>query len=247
MRNKKLFNTSFGAIYQLSTFDQYNLIGDVASNINSIGINGQFTLNITGKTWLQVASEGVWNISNPYGSVSGMTSSLSYSNYEVKAVVGYDLLSYSFVDWSVYGGLFHKGISYNNTISYSNIASITAATTTNFTGAVLGNGLTFYTQNTVSNVYLEGYITSLYGTSNTSLSINGASDSAPTNFDGGLTGGFGAGASTEIKIIDGMWIKPSVKYQMLFSGSLKTNGSETVNNNVTNFQALTLGIALSWR
>jgi hypothetical protein len=64
-RNKKMFNTSLGFIYQNSTSDQSATLGQQVNNLPSLGLNGDFVLNITGKTWVKVYGEGAFNVSKP--------------------------------------------------------------------------------------------------------------------------------------------------------------------------------------
>ncbi len=241
-RNKKMFNTSLGFIYQNSTSDQSATLGQQLNNLPSLGLNGDFVLNITGKTWVKVYGEGAFNFSKPdlSGAPRLSLQSLNNNNYEIQAVVGYDVLSYDIMDVSVYGGLFHKGISHNANFTINNTtSSFSTLSSTNFTGAVLGTGITFYEKEYfITNVYAEGYLTSTYGNVETTL-MNADYKSS------GLTGGFGVGSSIDIQIVDNIWIKPSIKYQMLLASNLQSNNSLLSGNN--NFQSLTFGLGISWR
>jgi hypothetical protein len=248
-RNKKMFNTSLGFIYQNSTSDQSATLGQQVNNLPSLGLNGDFVLNITGKTWVKVYGEGAFNISSPKlsGSDGLSLNSLKNNNYEIQAVVGYDVLSFGIMDVSVYGGLFHKGISHNANFTINNTtASFSTLSSTNFTGAVLGTGITFYEKDFITNVYAEGYLTSTYGNAEATLMNGGVATSTNTDYkSSGLTGGFGVGSSIDIQIVDNIWIKPSIKYQMLLASNLQSNNSSLSGNN--NFQSLTFGLGISWR
>ena len=248
-RNKKMFNTSLGFIYQNSTSDQSATLGQQVNNLPSLGLNGDFVLNITGKTWVKFYGEGAFNFSKPdlSGAPRLSLQSLNNNNYEIQAVVGYDVLSYDIMDVSVYGGLFHKGISHNANFTIKNTtASFSTLSSTNFTGAVLGTGITFYEKDFITNVYAEGYLTSTYGNAEATLMNGGITTSTNADYkSSGLTGGFGIGTSTDIQIVDNIWIKPSIKYQMLLAGNLQSNNSSLSGNN--NFQALTFGLGISWR
>jgi hypothetical protein len=252
-----MFNVGIGALYQNSTNNMESVWGQKFSNLSGLGLNGDFVLNITGKAWLKFYGEGVFNVSKVNGTVStqvGMLtvpyslSSFKDSNYEIQAVVGYDVLSVGIMDWSIYGGLFHKTISHdaNFTMNFPGASgSLQQVSSANFTGGVFGTGLTFYAKNVITNIYAEGYVTAMSGKYEAIYTgdLYGTLSGSYKRSD--ATGGFGIGASTDIEVVDNIWIKPSIKYQMLFSNGVEANNRTFKGNN--NFQALTLGLGVSWR
>ncbi len=263
IRNKGLFNTSLGLIYQLDSLGDYTSSGysSTVRNQNNLGFNGQFTLNLTSKAWLQVYGEGSWMLGELNNSGTYLYSGVNInyannysnnSNYEIKAVVGYDVLSYKSIDISIYGGVYHRGIQLSNARSenydptnYSVNGSVNS--NINLTGAVFGTSITHYTENVISNAFLEGYLTSSYGNTASNFSGtnggNAVSANISSNYNNAISGGFGVGLSTEVRVVKNIWIKPSAKFQMLFT-DLAPNSTSSGSNA---FQALTLGLGLSWR